>query len=198
MFRSRPFSRRYPALLLLAVALSATLSSCQSMPEGLSVSGPVRSAERLEILRDQTYQNAQGTDLVDQEIFDEAFRLIAQARRLVVVDMFLFNAFAGEDSYRPLSEQLTKALISAKQRHPDMPAVMITDPFNTLYGGLRAPELEQLRAAGAHPSFLKASLPATRRKLPCVGHFVERQITKSPTGSVFCLSVGSQPERYKL
>ncbi|ROZ83006.1 phospholipase [Pseudomonas neustonica] len=148
MFRSRPFSRRYPALLLLAVALSAILSSCQSMPEGLSVTGPVRSAERLEILRDQTYQNAQGTDLVDQEIFDEAFRLIAQARRLVVVDMFLFNAFAGEDSYRPLSEQLTKALISAKQRHPDMPVVMITDPFNTLYGGLRAPELEQLRAAG--------------------------------------------------
>lgn len=118
------------------------------MPEGLSVSAPVRPAEQLQILNDQTYRDAQGEEQIEQEIFDEAFRLIGQARKLVVVDMFLFNRFAGEDSYRPLSQQLTDALIRAKQQHPAMPVVMITDPFNTLYGGMRAPELEQLRAAG--------------------------------------------------
>jgi len=118
------------------------------MPDGLSVHAPLRPAEQLRILTDQTYQTAQGEEQIEQAIFDAAFALIDQAEKLVVVDMFLFNRFAGKDSYRPLSQQLTQALINAKQRHPAMPVVMITDPFNTLYGGVEAPELEQLRTAG--------------------------------------------------
>ncbi len=148
MSRSRSVTRRYLALLVFAAVFSAVLSSCQSMPDGLSVTGPVRSADQLQIFRDQAYLDAEGKQQIEQEIFDEAFRLIGHAQKLVVVDMFLFNRFAGADSYRPLAEQLTQALIEAKQRHPNMPVVMITDPFNTLYGGMRAPELEQLRAAG--------------------------------------------------
>ncbi len=148
MPRIRSALRQSLLLLLIAVTLSGILSSCQSMPDGLSVSAPLRPAEQLSILMDQTYRNAQGDEQIDQAIFDAAFELIDQAQRLVVVDMFLFNRFAGEDSYRPLSQQLTQALINAKQRHPAMPVVLITDPFNTLYGGVRARELEQLRAAG--------------------------------------------------
>ncbi|MEH6563743.1 MAG: phospholipase D-like domain-containing protein [Halopseudomonas sp.] len=140
--------RRSALVLLLLVILSVVLSSCQSMPAGFSVSAPLRPAERLQILSDQSFTTAQGQQKVEQEIFDQAFALIAQAQQLVVVDMFLFNRFAGEDSYRPLAQQLTDSLIAAKQRQPGMPVVMITDPFNTLYGGVRAPELQQLRAAG--------------------------------------------------
>jgi len=148
MPQTRSVLRRAILLLVVAVTLSGLLSSCQSMPDGLSVSAPLRPAEQLRILTDQTYQNAQDEEQIDQAIFDAAFALIDQAQKLVVVDMFLFNRFAGKDSFRPLSQQLTQRLVDAKQRQPRMPVVLITDPFNTLYGGVRAPELEQLRTAG--------------------------------------------------
>src|SRR5690606_14685305 len=64
------------------------------------------------------------------------------------VDMFLFNEFAGEHSYRPLSSQLTEALINARQAHPGIEVVLITDPFNTLYGGVENTHLTALREAG--------------------------------------------------
>ncbi len=78
--------------------------------------------------------------------------MIAQARRLVVMDMFLFNDFAGSASgdadFVPLSSRLTQALIAQRSRHPDLDVVVITDPLNTLYGGLALAHLERLREAG--------------------------------------------------
>lgn len=77
--------------------------------------------------------------------------LIGQAERLVVLDMFLFNDFAGAadgQDFRPLSAELTQALIERKAERPRLEAVVITDPLNTLYGGLEPAHLERLRAAG--------------------------------------------------
>src|SRR5690606_7082792 len=55
---------------------------------------------------------------------------------------------AGQNSFRPLSSELTDALIRARKRAPELEAVLITDPFNTLYGGLKNPLLERLQNAG--------------------------------------------------
>ncbi|MEP6907310.1 MAG: phospholipase D-like domain-containing protein, partial [Pseudoxanthomonas sp.] len=49
---------------------------------------------------------------------------------------------------RPLSAQLTQALLERKRAVPDLQVVLITDPINTLYGGLRSPHLELLQQAG--------------------------------------------------
>ena len=56
--------------------------------------------------------------------------------------------------------------------------------------------LRRARQLRAGPALIPASDAA---QAAVRGAFVERQITKSPTGSVFCLSaVGSQPERYTV
>ncbi|MEB3734607.1 hypothetical protein ULF88_11945 [Halopseudomonas pachastrellae] len=133
---------------LLPGLLLASLLGCQQMPEDLSTATPLRPAEQVELLFDQTWRDSQGQEHIQQQIMDRVLTLIGGANDLVVVDMFLFNDFAGEDSYRPLSRELTDALIAARQRHPQMPVVLITDPFNTLYGGVESAQLEALRSAG--------------------------------------------------
>jgi hypothetical protein len=103
------------------------------------------------LLTDVTYLDAAGVRHSDQHVFDEALRLIGQARRVVVVDMFLFNDFSGTDAatpLRPLSAQLTRALVERKRAVPGLQAVLITDPINTLYGGMPSTHLDALRAAG--------------------------------------------------
>ncbi|WP_177429798.1 phospholipase D-like domain-containing protein [Pseudomonas mangrovi] len=135
-------------LFLLAWLTMAIYQASKPLPTGLSLQGPWRPAEDVRLLLDQTWQQADGERLSEQEIFDEALGLIGQARHLVVVDMFLFNDFAGQGSYRPLSAELAGALIDARARAPALEAVLITDPFNSLYGGLDNPLLEQLQQAG--------------------------------------------------
>lgn len=156
---------RWSLLLLLSAWLLA--SGCQAwqpLPAGLSSTGPLREAQGVALLTDQTFTQDQQR-ISQQEVFDEVLRLIAQAQQLIVVDMFLFNDFAGEDSYRALSTELTEALLQARSQHPQMPIVLITDPFNTLYGGVQNTHLEQLKAAGVDVvmtdlSQLPASNPA--------------------------------------
>ncbi len=133
---------------LLPGLLLASLLGCQQMPEDLSATTPLRPAEQVELLFDQTWRDSDGQEHVQQQIMDRVLELIDNANELVVVDMFLFNDFAGEDSYRPLSSELTDALIAARQRHPQMPVVLISDPFNTLYGGVESAQFEALRGAG--------------------------------------------------
>ena len=49
---------------------------------------------------------------------------------------------------RPLSRELTAALLAAKQARPAMRILFVTDPINDVYGGDPSPELAQLEAAG--------------------------------------------------
>lgn len=133
---------------LLPGLLLASLLGCQQMPEDLSTATPLRPAEQVELLFDQTWRDSQGQEHIQQQIMDRVLELIDGANDLVVVDMFLFNDFAGEHSHRPLSSELTDALITARQRHPQMPVILITDPFNTLYGGVESAQFEALRGAG--------------------------------------------------
>lgn len=134
--------------LLLAWVLMGLFQAYQPLPEGLAISAPLRGGEGLQLLDDRTFVSASGDRVSDQQIFAQILDMLSQARQLIVMDMFLYNEFAGDASYRPLTNDLTSALLAARQRHPDMPIVLITDPFNTLYGGLSAPHLDRLRSAG--------------------------------------------------
>lgn len=130
---------------------SAAYQVWKPLPEGIGTRHPVRSASQVALLADVTYLDADGTRRSDQQVFDEVLRLIGQARRAVVVDMFLFNDFAGADAappLRPLSGQLTRALIERKRAVPGLQVLLITDPINTLYGGMVSGHLDALRAAG--------------------------------------------------
>lgn len=150
--------------ICLAVLCSLLLTACGSMPRGLSATGPVRATDEVDFFYDQTYRQSDGVEVINQQIMDEILALIDSAETMVVLDMFLYNDFAGETSYRPLSEELTAALINAKQNHPDMPVVLITDPFNTIYGGMESPYFDRLEAAGVDVVTTNlAKLPASNR-----------------------------------
>lgn len=146
--------RRVFQLLLLLFAGLYLATAChhlrKPLPEGLDVATPWRPAEGTVWLEDRTYLDADGEQRSETEIFDALFELIDGAERLIVLDMFLVNEFAGDvaDGYRPLSGELVEALIARKRQRDEVTVVLITDPFNTLYGGRRSEQFEALREAG--------------------------------------------------
>ncbi|KJS09116.1 MAG: phospholipase D [Gammaproteobacteria bacterium BRH_c0] len=145
----RTSRKRLTILLALIVTATGLWHVFKPLPEGISYRGSPQPLLAPELLIDRTWVDKVGNQQFDQQIFDEALRLIGQARKLVVVDMFLFNESGPPGvEMRPLARQLTEALVARQQAVDDITIVMITDPFNTLYGGTRSPWLEQLRAAG--------------------------------------------------
>nr|WP_299240124.1 phospholipase D family protein [uncultured Halomonas sp.] len=137
-------------LALIAYLGMALYQSFKPLPEGINAASPLRPVQEVAFLGDTTYLDKWGKRQSDQVIFDEILRLIGQANRLVVLDMFLFNDFSGAAAgdFRPLSAELTRALTQRKDQMPGLEVVLITDPLNTLYGGLEPDHLKALRAAG--------------------------------------------------
>lgn len=136
--------------LLLAIVLAGVACHHQGkpLPAGFSTAWPQRTLQQARVLIDHTWLDEKGVQHMDHVIFDEVMDMIRQAERLIVVDMFLFNHSGGGEAMRPLSRELTEALLARKAAVPDIDILVITDPFNTFYGGLRSPWFEQLRAAG--------------------------------------------------
>jgi len=120
------------------------------LPEGLDYTGEIRDASHVRFLADISYVNRQGERVLEQEIFDEAFSMIANAEEFILIDMFLFNAFQGAvaEEHRPLSYEITLALIAQKAAFPDIQIHVISDPINTIYGGQSSIHFESLRNAG--------------------------------------------------
>ncbi|SFR76338.1 PLD-like domain-containing protein [Marinobacter daqiaonensis] len=132
-------------LVLLATGLYNTF---KPLPAGLSKAASSKPLYDVRLIADLSWRSVDGDHLQSQGIFEEVFRLVAQARELIVVDMFLFNSSAPDQSFEPLAAKLTEALLARKQAVPELTMVVITDPFNTFYGGTRQPHFERLRGAG--------------------------------------------------
>ena len=140
-------------LVVFAIALgNGVYHAFKPLPPGISVASPLRPVHGVEFLADDTWLDAEGERHARQVIFDRVFELIQGANRLLVLDMFLFNAMQGEitETHRPLSRELTERLLQRMDERPGLVLVVITDPFNTLYGGVEAPHLDALESAGAH------------------------------------------------
>jgi phosphatidylserine/phosphatidylglycerophosphate/cardiolipin synthase-like enzyme len=122
----------------------------ERMPKGLSYAGKPSAADDIRFLSDTTWVDADGSRHSEQEIFDAMFDAIRGARRLILLDMFLYNDFEMqiEEPLRLLSRELTDALLEQKGRYPGINIVVITDPINTVYGALPSPYFEALEAAG--------------------------------------------------
>lgn len=124
--------------------------SRKPLPPGLSVEGPWRSPIAPRLLVDETFVDADGQRHCRQQIFDEMLRLIGQAEKLVVLDMFQFNDPADNrhDCHRQISVALRDALLARKHQRPGVEMVVITDPINTAYGGRILSHYRELEAAG--------------------------------------------------
>lgn len=135
------------------LALPFILVGCHSfkaLPDGISFEGEHTASTEVAFVSDTTWVDGNGQRHVDQAIFDDVFRIIEQAEKLIVLDMFLYNDFQGPvpETTRALSGELTSALIAKKAQQPEIDIVVISDPLNTLYGGLPSPQFERLKAAG--------------------------------------------------
>ncbi|MDN3556705.1 phospholipase D-like domain-containing protein [Halomonas maura] len=131
---------------LLLATVTAWLATAwwhsrKPLPRGLHVLGSWRRAEALALLLDEAFLDARGQLQRHQTIFAEWQRLIDQARRLVVVDLFMLDD-------GPVGRSLCQALIRRKTQLPGLETVVLVDPINHCYGGCPAPQLEALRQAG--------------------------------------------------
>ena len=149
--------RSVAALLLLVHAAGCCWHAVKPLPDGLSHRGAWLPCTDARFLCDVTGLDANGARQSEQQIFDELFAMINRAERIVVIDMFLFNAFlgAGPAPHRPLCDELTQTLILRKRTVPALRAVVITDPVNTVYGGMKAAHLERLKSAGVEVVFTR-------------------------------------------
>jgi phosphatidylserine/phosphatidylglycerophosphate/cardiolipin synthase-like enzyme len=140
---------RLQRILLDSAWLSMGYASYNRLPRGISFQGEHHPAS-VEFLCDTTYLNSEGVRCVEQQIFDQLLHIIAKARRLLILDFFLFNDFQGQvkEQHCDLCSELTHALTIQKQQFPDLVICFITDPINTIYGGTSNAYLTRLSAAG--------------------------------------------------
>lgn len=145
--------RRYAmvciTVLLCSLVASALYHMYKPLPEGLNYTGPLRHAQ-VEFLGDQSYVNQAGQLHTEQMIFDRMLSMIEQAQSLIVLDMFLFNKELGASTlkHRALTDELTQALIQKRYLDPNIEIKVVTDPINSLYGGVLPEHYRQLRQAG--------------------------------------------------
>ena len=136
---------------LLAVALYQTN---KPLPEGVDMVGREHLVGESEVvfLTDLTYQGDDQIRRTEQQIFDTILNVIKHAKHYILIDMFLFNSWAGGASgfHRNLSGELTAQLLAQKASLPGLKIDFITDPINDVYGGGRSSELETLKAAGVN------------------------------------------------
>lgn len=146
-------TRRYVGLVVGLLALgylsSAIYHMYKPLPEGLDYTGKLRHAN-VEFLVDQTYLDASGKQHLDQQIFKQMLQLIEQAQSTIVIDMFLFNQQVGDSKvqHQALMQQLTDALIHKRKYNPNIEIKFITDPINTVYGGVYSEQYHDLRQVG--------------------------------------------------
>lgn len=162
--------RQYFGVVIGLFALGYLSSSVYQMykplPEGLNYTGKLRHAQ-VQFVADQTYVDASGKQQLEQHIFKQMLQLIDQAQTTIVLDMFLFNKEVGDSKvqHQALMQQLTDALIEKRKYTPNIEIKFITDPINSVYGGVYAEQYHQLRQVGIDVietdlSPLRASNPA--------------------------------------
>ena len=117
------------------------------LPEGISVESSIYniSDNDIEFLYDLNYVK-DNESVIEQEIFDEVFRIINIADDFIVIDMFLFNTdYSEKVRYKNLTTDMKNLLIEKKLDNPAIEIVFITDPINNFYGSYTSDELLELR-----------------------------------------------------
>ncbi|MGV6807974.1 MAG: phospholipase D-like domain-containing protein [bacterium] len=134
----------------VALLFALTWYRASELPFGIGFRGDPSPVQHVEFLADLTWVDHQGDRHFRQQIFDRLLADIQRAEHFILLDMFLFNDFLGKSSkpHRRLSDELSRALIDRKTHHPAMQIILISDPVNTVYGGLKSRHFEALSAAG--------------------------------------------------
>lgn len=121
-------------------------------PDAVSIDFPSHHAGSVRFFNDESWIDDAGRRGLSQSLFNGLFDGIKAAKSVIVVDMFLFNAWQGPvpETHRRLASELSDVLVEQKQRFPEMDIIVISDPINTVYGGLPSVEFERMESAGIH------------------------------------------------
>ena len=146
----RAFLFRVVALLVAYILAVIVINSLTPPPDAVAMDAKARTVDEVSFLADISWIDDSGNRQLEQQIFDEVFTLIEEARHYLLIDMFLFNDWQGPaaETHRALSSELTAAIVARKQQDPAFPIVFITDPVNSIYRGLDSVHLTKLRDAG--------------------------------------------------
>ena len=138
--------------LMTAFSLAAALmSGCTSSPQKLGMYySESFKADKVDFLVDETWMDTNGVRHVEQEIFDEVYRMIDEAEQFVLLDLFLMNDFGYVPGpcMRPLTQELADKLVEKKTENPDVEIIFITDPVNTVYSSVESPQFKAMEEAG--------------------------------------------------
>lgn len=172
--RTRRWGRRVFHVFLVLWLLVGVWNLAKPLPAGMRVRGEIVETPlgELRFLADVTTVDAFGAPVVRQQIFDSILGVIGNAREYLVLDFFLFNDQRGSSKtppHRALSSELRDALLARKRAVPDLHVLLISDPVNDVYGGLRSRDLEMLRAGGIE--IVSADLDRLRDSNPVYSGF---------------------------
>jgi hypothetical protein len=138
-------------VIFVYVSASAVIRAYVPAPAAVGMLSPERPISDIRFFNDSSWLE-EGTRQLSQTLFDGIIDGIQAATNLIVLDMFLFNQWQGPvpENHRALSSELTRVLVEQKQRHPDMDIIVISDPINTVYGGLASVHFDAMESAGIH------------------------------------------------
>ncbi|QZY55271.1 phospholipase D family protein [Crassaminicella profunda] len=143
--------RKMIGLILFLIIISTSIYGViKPLPEGISLDGSVYKTDRIEFLYDLTYEK-DGEIMKEQMIFDRVSKLIEDAEKFIIIDMFLFNdTYDKEYSYPDISSKLTNTIVRKKQKYPELKVTFVTDEMNTFYGSYPSKHLEILKKNGVN------------------------------------------------
>ena len=106
--------------------------------------------ESVRFYADYTYLDENGIRQTEQHIWDRVFALIDGASHYMLFDFFLFNDFQSNtlETTRSLSDELTDHIVTSRTLSKHMATMFITDPINTVYGGVVSSQQVALRKSG--------------------------------------------------
>lgn len=139
-------------LLVAWLSLVSLYHGTKPVPEGVNYESESYfiADSSMKLISDLTFTDVAGVIQHEQEIWDSVFAHIETADQYILMDMFLFNSFKGPANWslNELSRDLCDRLIDKKLSNPKIKIDFITDPVNTLYGGILHTELELMKRAG--------------------------------------------------
>ena len=113
---------KYKKFILGLISIFILNEFVTPIPKETSFEGIDRNAQNIEFLYDLTYKK-DGNPVKEQRIFKEQLKLIEEAEKFIIADMFLFNDDYNRKfkvEYPNISEQLTNALIKKKNSNPNI------------------------------------------------------------------------------
>jgi hypothetical protein len=115
--------------------------------------------ESVSFFGDTVSLNSKGERVATRTVWAEIFRMIDGAQNYLLVDVSMWNAWQAQnpETAQALSKELADHLIAAKKAHPGIAITVLVDPVNTLYGGVKNPDIDRVVAAEIPVTFIKTT-----------------------------------------